>query len=109
MSYGTRKRRKARRYTERNEVNKFVVVYNDDTVRAVTENIVSKMYDMADCDYMDNVRAVYGIDETGKLVPVTMGEQKRYDNYSSDEGIYYANAPLKAGKRTVGFVHFSDH
>jgi len=88
-------------------VNKFVIVYDDDTIRAATENIISKMYDLADCDYMDNVRDIYSVDESGKLVPVEVGTQHR-DAYDAG-GVYYASAPIKAGKRTVGFVHYSDH
>lgn len=90
-------------------MNKFVVVYDDDTLRAVTENIVSKMYDLADCDAMDGVRRVYGIDESGELVPVRVGPQKRYESLDTEDSVYFANAPIYAGKRTVGFVHFSDH
>lgn len=89
-------------------MNKFVIVYDDDTIRAATENIISKMYDLADCDYMDNVRDIYSVDESGKLVPVEVGAQNRHA-YDGMDGIYYANAPIKAGKRTVGFVHYSDH
>jgi len=89
-------------------MNKFVVVYDDDTVRAVTESIVSKMYDLADCDYMDEVREVYGVDESGKLVPIRIGPQKR-DKMATEESVYFASAPIYAGKRTVGFVHYSDH
>lgn len=90
-------------------VNKFVIVYNDGTIRAVTENIVSRMYDLADCDYMDNVRAVYALDEHAQLVPVTVHEQRKYDDFDANSQVYFASSKITAGKRIVGFVHWSDH
>lgn len=89
-------------------MNKFVVVYNDDTLRAATESMVSKMFDLADCNAMEEVRAVYGIDATGKLVPVTVGPIVR-ERHTADDTIYYGSSPIKAGYRVVGYVHHSDH
>ena len=87
-------------------MSKFVIVYNDNTVRSVPESAISRMYDLADCDAMDGVRDVYAVDESGKLVPVEIGKQKRFDYW---DGIYFASSEIKAGKRVVGFVHYSDH
>ena len=90
-------------------MTKFVIVFNDDTVAAVPESRVSNMYDMADCDAMDNVRAVYAVDESGKLVPIRIGPQNRLGYVDSEYSLYYANAPIYAGKKTVGFIHLTDH
>lgn len=90
--------------------SKFVIVYDDGHVRAVNEGVISNMYDMADCDAMEEVREVYACDENGRLVPVQVGPQERHDGWvEAGSGIYYATARIKAGKRTVGFVHFTDH
>jgi len=92
-------------------VNKFVVVYQDDTIRAVPETVVSKMYDLADCDYMEGVRDIYSVDERGRLVPVEVGKETRDPAFGTDEGsqVYYATAPVYAGEKIVSYVHYSDH
>lgn len=87
----------------------FVIVFNDNTVTTTTESNVSRMYDLADCDSMDHVRAVYAVDQRGELVKVSVGPSRRYDEWDAATDVYYASSPIKAGNRIVGYVHYSNH
>lgn len=78
------------------------------TVTSLSERAISDMYDRADCDYMDGVHDVLALDENAKLVPVEIGPQERI-NSDAEFPLYYATAPIMAGKRRVGTVRYSDH
>ena len=85
----------------------FVVMWEDGTFTTASGKRVSDMYDMADCDAMEGVKSVHAVDENGELVKVVIGPQRR-DN-SDFDSVHYATAPIMAGSRRVGTVHFTDH
>lgn len=88
----------------------FVAVYDDDSVRTMTEKEVSQIHDMADCQHPGELglRDIYAVDNTGKLVPIRVGPITRH-GYGDENNIYYGTSPIFAGTRTVGFVHHTDH
>lgn len=85
----------------------FVVVWDDGSITTANNRAVSNMYDMADCDHMDGVKSIHATDENCELVKIDVGPQRR-DN-SDFDSIYFATAPIMAGKRRVGTIHFTDH
>lgn len=87
----------------------FVIVYDDKSVKTASEATVSRMFDLADCDAMDGVAGIYAVDDACNLVRVTVGPQTRDGNWDSEETIYFASAPVKAGKRLIGYIHYSNH
>lgn len=87
----------------------FVVQWADGSVTSMTEEDVSRMYDLADCGHMDEIRTVLAANEKGALVPVTCGPLQHDPDYPECGGIVYATAVLMAGARQAGIVHFTDH
>lgn len=87
----------------------FVVQYDDGSLAAKSASEVSYMHDMADCDGMEEVRAIYATDEKGQLVPIQVGPQARDEGFPEDSPVYYASAPVFAGQRLISHVHFSGH
>jgi hypothetical protein len=84
----------------------FVVVFNDNSVAIRDNREISRMYDLSDCDYMDDVAGVYALNESRDLVKVRLG--KLIDD--RDPGtIAYGRSQLFAGSRPVGMVHWTDH
>jgi hypothetical protein len=70
---------------------------------------VSNMYDLSDCDYMDDVVGVYAVDENNELVKVRLGETRRDSDPESENSLYYASSPVFAGQRQVGTINWTDH
>lgn len=88
---------------------KFVVVFDDKTIALASETRVSNMFDLADCDSMDQVAGIYAADENANLVKVTVGPQTPNPDREYESQLYYGRAPIMAGKRLVGFVHLTNH
>jgi hypothetical protein len=80
------------------------------TFRVLSGQEVSRMYDLADCDYMEDVVQVLAIGNDGTLRPVTAGKSRRVDTDDESPGLYFATAPLVTDDgRRVGTVHHTDH
>lgn len=90
--------------------NPFVIQYMDGSLAARMEREISYMYDMADCDAMEDVRAIWATGGTDdRLQPVHVGPQSRI-NTDEEDPFYYATAPLLTDDDTiVGYVTFTDH
>jgi hypothetical protein len=84
---------------------KFVVVWSNGDVSLADNNKISRMYDLSDCDAMDEVAGVYAPDEYCRLVPLTLGKVSKSGGAGAVRGYSY----LFAGKRRAGTVHWTDH
>jgi hypothetical protein len=93
----------------------FVTISNADEVtgerhvRLHTLPEISDMYDMQDCDYMEDVAEILAIGSNGKLQPVHLGESRKI-NTDEEMPFRFASAPIiTADGLTVGRVTFTDH
>lgn len=87
----------------------FVVVYDNGAVSVKTNDEVSHMYDLSDCDYMEGVAGVYAVNESNELVKVRLGALTRHDSDLDNSTIVYASSDILAGSRRVGSVAWTDH
>lgn len=90
----------------------FIVVWKNGTLGALNGRQVSHMYDLSDCDQMDEVAAVYAVNEDNELVKVVLGDLTRDGDYDPDSrsgSIVYAYSAIMAGTKRVGTVHWTDH
>ena len=60
-------------------------------------NRVSKMFDLADCGYMEGVAGIYAVNENNELVPVEHGDYERDNGFPDDSPVVTATLPLFAG------------
>lgn len=86
----------------------FVVTWADGHVSVKSEKDVSRMYDLADCDAMEDVTGVYALNQDGELVRITLGTMKA-DAGFPEETFIYGYTPLYAGERLAGYVSWTDH
>jgi hypothetical protein len=85
----------------------FLVIWDDGSMSTKGGEWVSDAIDLADCDYGEGVRKILALDEHGVLRKIHIGKQVRYN--SDFDSVCYATAPIMAGCRRVGTVHFTDH
>lgn len=88
--------------------NSFAVVWDTGFISSHTEEEISRMYDLADCDMMDGVTGIYAVDEDGKLTEVRVGPSVPVQS-TEEYPFYYAHSPIYAGTRLVGYVSHTDH
>lgn len=86
----------------------FLILYQDGSMSLKNGPEVSRMYDLADCGHMDDVKDVLAVDEDGDLASVTV-EARRWANTDEEYPFYYAYSDILAGKRRVGTVAWTDH
>jgi hypothetical protein len=90
-------------------VNRFVILYADNSVKDAHERTVSNMLDMEDTGAMEGVVGIYAADERSKLAQIAVAEQRNYNGFDAEASVYYASARLTAGKRLVGYAHYTHH
>lgn len=92
-----------------NLTNEFILVWKHGILSTMDEGQFSRMYDMADCDTMDNVIGVYAVNEENKLVEIKVGALQRYEDDLDESPFYYGVSAVYAGSRRVGTIHYTDH
>jgi hypothetical protein len=93
--------------------NNFVIVWEDTdgdwNLSLASAGEVSDLYDMADCNSMENVKDILAVDpDSLKLVPVRIGSQTPI-NTDQENPFRYASSPLLAGNKQVGTITWTDH
>jgi hypothetical protein len=91
-------------------IPQFVILYDTGELHLASGTDVSTMYDLADCDLMDGVKAILAVDEDGDLVPVTTGKQEfATAGDEAENSLVWAYTPIMAGTRRVGTIAHTDH
>lgn len=91
------------------DLKPFVVVFDDGTLTLWTESDLSYHWDMADCDGMDGIKAVYAVGNDGTLQQVKAGESEPI-NQHREQPFYFARFPvLTSDGKPVGWVTSTDH
>lgn len=86
----------------------FVLLYEDGVIAHTDEQTISRMYDLADCDAMEGIKAVFSVDQTGNLIAIRIGKSKKI-NQDQEYPFRYAQSPVYAGMRIVGYITHTDH
>jgi hypothetical protein len=87
---------------------KIVLVWDDGSVTLSSMADFSYHYDLADCDAMDGVVGMYGVNENNKIVEITVAESVPV-NTDQEYPFYYAASAVLAGERRLGSVTYTDH
>lgn len=89
----------------------FIVIWENGRTTLNSNDEISHMFDLADCNACDGVVAVYAVNDKNELVKIRLGQIDRdpdYDPESGDTRIY-AQSPIFATNRRVGTVYWTDH
>lgn len=87
----------------------FIIVWDDGHFSTETNETVSNMYDMADCDAMDGIVGVYSLDRDNQVVTIRLGTEQRYETDDDEYLFHYGYKHIYAGSRRVGTVYLTDH